>query len=41
MSGAVEYIRDIERRMDDTEVLADDGSAADLLVAALSRVKAH
>ncbi|KAN0085958.1 hypothetical protein V8E55_007092 [Tylopilus felleus] len=31
MSGAVEHIMDIERRMDRTGVLANDGSTADLL----------
>ena len=35
MSGAVEHIMDIERRMDRTGVLANDGSTADLLASAL------
>ena len=39
MSGAVEYIMDIERRMDDTKVLAKDGSSVDLLMATLSVVE--
>lgn len=37
-SGAAEYIMNVERKMDDTKVLADDGSTADLLMAALSLV---
>lgn len=38
MSGAAEYITDIERRMDDAKVLAKDGSSVDLLMVALSVV---
>lgn len=38
MSGAAEYIMDIERRMDQTRVLANDGSNADVLVKALALV---
>lgn len=38
MSGAAEYIMDIERRMDDTKVLANDGSSVDMLMVALSPV---
>ncbi|KAN0094628.1 hypothetical protein V8E55_002915 [Tylopilus felleus] len=34
MSGAAEYIMDIERRIGDTKVLAKDGSTVDLLMAA-------
>ncbi|KAI5986008.1 hypothetical protein EDC04DRAFT_2589992, partial [Pisolithus marmoratus] len=36
MSGAAEYIIDVERRMDQTRVLAKDGSTADILSAALA-----
>ena len=36
MSGAAEHLMDIERRMDDTRVLANDGSSADLLTRALA-----
>ncbi|KAI6030236.1 hypothetical protein EDC04DRAFT_2898507 [Pisolithus marmoratus] len=36
MSGATEYIMDVERRMDQTRVLAKDGSTADVLSAALA-----
>ncbi|KAI6121069.1 hypothetical protein F5141DRAFT_495978 [Pisolithus sp. B1] len=39
MSGAVEYILDIERRMDQTSVLANDGSTADVLMGALTLVR--
>jgi hypothetical protein len=39
MSGAAEYIMDIERRMDETLVLANDGSTADVLMGALSLVE--
>jgi hypothetical protein len=35
MSGAAEYIMDIERRRDNTKVLAKDGSNAQLLVSVL------
>ncbi|KAI9567205.1 hypothetical protein HD554DRAFT_2109710 [Boletus coccyginus] len=38
MSGAAEYIMDIERRMDDTKVLANDGSSVDVFMVALSSV---
>ena len=38
MSGAAEYLMDIERRMDDTRVLANDGSTADLLTRVLALV---
>lgn len=38
MSGAAEYIMDIERRMDQTRVLAKDGSTADILLRALALV---
>ncbi|KAI6004742.1 hypothetical protein EDD15DRAFT_2155432 [Pisolithus albus] len=38
MSGAAEYIMDIERRMDQTRVLAEDGSTADILSSALALV---
>lgn len=38
MSGAAEHIMDIERRMDGTDVLANDGSTADLLANALAHV---
>ena len=41
MSGAAEYIMDIERRIGDTKVLAKDGSTVDLLMAALSAVEAY
>ena len=41
MSGAAELVMDIERRMDRTDVLASDGSTADLLANMLARVKAH
>ncbi|KAH0833819.1 hypothetical protein J3R83DRAFT_10982 [Lanmaoa asiatica] len=41
MSGAAEYIMSIERRMDDTTVLANDGSTAELLITALSLIKAY
>ncbi|KAH0836379.1 hypothetical protein J3R83DRAFT_7957 [Lanmaoa asiatica] len=40
MSGAAEYIMDIERRLDDVKVLANDGSSVELLMAALSVVEA-
>ncbi|KAI9567970.1 hypothetical protein HD554DRAFT_2172717 [Boletus coccyginus] len=39
MSGAAEYLMDIERRMDDTKVLASDGSTADLLMKTLGLVE--
>ena len=39
MSGAAEHITDIERRMDNTKVLANDGSTVDLLMSALSAVE--
>ena len=39
MSGATEHIMDIERRMDNTKVLANDGSIVDLLMSALSAVE--
>ena len=38
MSGAAEHVMDIERRMDKTAVLANDGSTADLLASALEEV---
>lgn len=38
MSGAAEYIMDIERRMDQTRILAKDGSTADILSRALALV---
>ncbi|KAN0092599.1 hypothetical protein V8E55_003383 [Tylopilus felleus] len=38
MSGAAEHVMDIERRMDKTAVLANDGSTADLLASALEQV---
>lgn len=41
MSGAAEYIMDIERRIGDTKVLAMDGSTVGLLMVALSAVEAH
>ncbi|KAF8548275.1 hypothetical protein OG21DRAFT_1423357 [Imleria badia] len=41
MSGAAEYIMDIERRIGDTKVLAKDGSTVGLLIAVLSAVEAH
>ncbi|KAH7884188.1 hypothetical protein F5I97DRAFT_1669731 [Phlebopus sp. FC_14] len=41
MSGAAEYIMEIERRMDQTWVLANDGSTADLLARALSFITLH
>ena len=41
MSGAAEHVMDIERRMDKTDVLANDGSAADLLASVLARVLVH
>ncbi|KAI6018412.1 hypothetical protein EDC04DRAFT_3068534 [Pisolithus marmoratus] len=39
MSGAAEYLIDIERRMDQTSVLAKDGSTADVLSRALGLVR--
>ncbi|KIK26307.1 hypothetical protein PISMIDRAFT_676105 [Pisolithus microcarpus 441] len=39
MSGAGEYIVDIERRMDQMGVLAKDGSTADVLMDALALVR--
>lgn len=39
MSGAAEYIMDIERKMDQTSVLANDGSTVDALVGALTLVR--
>jgi hypothetical protein len=39
MSGAAEYITDIERRMDETLVLANDGSTADVLMGVLAFVE--
>ncbi|KAI6155897.1 hypothetical protein BKA82DRAFT_4083748 [Pisolithus tinctorius] len=39
MSGAAEYLMDIERRMDETRVLANDGSTADVLMKALALVE--
>lgn len=41
MSGAAEYLMDIERKMDDTRVLANDGSTADLLTRALALVEVY
>ncbi|KAF8556878.1 hypothetical protein OG21DRAFT_1482658 [Imleria badia] len=42
MSGAAEHIMDIERRMDGTNVLASDGTTADLLASALaSHIPVH
>ena len=41
VSGAAEYIVDIERRIDDTKVLAKNGPTIGLLMAALSAVEAH
>jgi len=38
MSGAAEYLTDIESKMDDTKVLANDGSTADLLTRTLALV---
>lgn len=39
MSGAAEYIMDTEREMDQTSVLANDGSTADALVGVLTLVR--
>lgn len=39
MSGVAEYFVDIERRMDQTGVLARDGSTADVLVDVLALVQ--
>ena len=39
MSGAAEYIMDTEKRMDETSVLANDGSTADILMRALALVE--
>ncbi|KAG8215619.1 hypothetical protein J3R82DRAFT_7487 [Butyriboletus roseoflavus] len=39
LSGAIEYIMDIESRMDETRVLANDGSTADVLMSALALVE--
>ncbi|KAI9462553.1 hypothetical protein HD554DRAFT_2126605 [Boletus coccyginus] len=40
MSGAAEYIMDVERRMDNAKVLANNGSSVDLLMVALSAIVA-
>jgi hypothetical protein len=39
MSGTAEYLMEIERRMDQTRVLASDGSTADVLMGALALVE--
>lgn len=39
ISGAAEYIMDIERKMDETRVLANDGSTADVSMCALALVE--
>ena len=39
MSGAAEYITDLEKRMDEITVLSNDGSSADLLMSALALVE--
>lgn len=41
MSGAAEHIDDIDREMEDTLVLAKDGSSAHLLSSALSSLAVH
>ena len=41
MSGATEYLADIERTLDDMRVLSDDGSTVDLLAKALALVEAR
>ncbi|KAI6046710.1 hypothetical protein EDC04DRAFT_2557553 [Pisolithus marmoratus] len=41
MSGAAEYLMDIERRMDRTRVLEKDGSTADLLSRTLALVQTY
>jgi hypothetical protein len=39
MSGALDYLMDIERKIDQTSVLANDGSTADVLMGALALVR--
>jgi len=38
MSGAAEHVMDVDRRMDDTTALANDGSSVDVLMVALSPI---
>lgn len=41
MSGATEYLADIERTLDDMRVPSDDGSTVGLLAKALALVEAR